>query len=34
VPVYERFGFVVTGPLQEKSGVLSVPMELREPGDD
>jgi GNAT superfamily N-acetyltransferase len=34
VPVYERFGFVATGPLQAKGGVLSVPMELREPGDD
>jgi len=34
VPVYERFGFLATGPLQAKGGVLSVPMELREPGDD
>lgn len=34
VPVYERFGFVATGPLQAKGAVLSVPMELRETGDE
>lgn len=34
VPVYERFGFVATGPLQAKGGILTVPMELREPGDE
>jgi GNAT superfamily N-acetyltransferase len=33
VPVYERFGFVATGPPQVQGGVLIVPMELREPGD-
>ena len=34
VPVYERFGFVATGPLQAKGGILIVPMELREPADE
>ena len=33
VPVYERLGFVATGPLGDKGGVLTRPMELREPGD-
>lgn len=28
VPVYERFGFVAVAPVQERNGVLFVPMEL------
>lgn len=28
VPVYERFGFVVAGPVQSRSGVLFVPMKM------
>jgi GNAT superfamily N-acetyltransferase len=28
VPVYERFGFVATGPVQERDGVQFVPMRL------
>jgi GNAT superfamily N-acetyltransferase len=28
VPVYERFGFVPVAPVQERNGVLFVPMEL------
>lgn len=28
VPVYERFGFVVAGPVQTRNGVLYVPMKM------
>jgi Acetyltransferase (GNAT) domain len=30
VPVYERFGFVATGPVQDMGGVQFVPMKLDE----
>ncbi len=29
VPVYQRFGFVATGPVVEKNGIAYVPMQLR-----
>ncbi len=29
VPVYERFGFVVSGPTVEKDGIAFIPMELK-----